>query len=158
MILYHGSNIKFDVVSLSASKNKRDFGQGFYTTTLWEQAREWAETLDFRNKKDGRWIYEFDFAENSDTIIKVFNGLSVEWLEFVKENRTKGGIQHDYDIVRGPVANDKTMETIGLYIDGTYTAEEALRRLKYMKPNNQISFHTEKAISYLKLLKRIQWN
>ncbi|MDR1924470.1 MAG: DUF3990 domain-containing protein [Planctomycetaceae bacterium] len=158
MILYHGSNIKFDVILLSASKNRRDFGLGFYTTTLFEQARNWAEILNFRYKQDGIWTYEFDFTEDSVIKTKVFNGLSIEWLEFVKENRIKGGIQHDYDIVCGPVANDKTMETVGLYIDGIYTGEEALNRLKYMKPNNQISFHTDKSLAYLKLLKRTKWN
>ncbi|GBU26329.1 hypothetical protein R83H12_03025 [Fibrobacteria bacterium R8-3-H12] len=43
MILYHGSNCEFDIISLEKSKNNRDFGRGFYTTTIEEQAREWAE-------------------------------------------------------------------------------------------------------------------
>ena len=37
LTLYHGSNYSFDTVDLSKSKDKRDFGRGFYTTTLREQ-------------------------------------------------------------------------------------------------------------------------
>ena len=38
MILYHGSNQDFSDVDLSKSKDKRDFGRGFYTTIIREQA------------------------------------------------------------------------------------------------------------------------
>ena len=40
LILYHGSNCNFDTIDLQKSKDKRDFGKGFYTTTLPEQADE----------------------------------------------------------------------------------------------------------------------
>ncbi|MDR1483194.1 MAG: DUF3990 domain-containing protein [Planctomycetaceae bacterium] len=49
-------------------------------------------------------------------------------------------------------------EVIGLYADRIYTVEETLKRLRYMKPNDQVSFHTKKAVDCLKLLKRIEWN
>ena len=45
LILFHGSNYNFDTVDLSKSKDRRDFGRGFYTTTLSEQAEDWAATL-----------------------------------------------------------------------------------------------------------------
>jgi hypothetical protein len=45
LILYHGSNHSFEEVDLSKSKDKRDFGRGFYTTTLHEQAEDWAKVL-----------------------------------------------------------------------------------------------------------------
>ncbi|MDR0609874.1 MAG: DUF3990 domain-containing protein [Planctomycetaceae bacterium] len=50
MILFHGSNICFDDVSLDFAKAKRDFGKGFYTTTIKEQATSWAENLCRRHK------------------------------------------------------------------------------------------------------------
>ena len=31
--------------------------------------------------------------------------------DLIKENRSKGGLQHKYDVVIGPVADDNTMET-----------------------------------------------
>ncbi|MCL2232160.1 MAG: DUF3990 domain-containing protein [Treponema sp.] len=45
VILYHGSNHNFDEIDLSKSKDRRDFGKGFYTTTISEQAEDWAQTL-----------------------------------------------------------------------------------------------------------------
>lgn len=67
--------------------------------------------------------------------IQRFDALNKDWLEFIKENRVKGGIQHDNDIVIGPVADDNTMETIQLYITNILSADEAVERLKYNKVN-----------------------
>ncbi|MBO5871082.1 MAG: DUF3990 domain-containing protein, partial [Bacteroidaceae bacterium] len=38
MILYHGTNVEFDVIDLAKSKPNKDFGQGFYLTADYEQA------------------------------------------------------------------------------------------------------------------------
>jgi hypothetical protein len=157
MILYHGSNVKFETVLLGKSKDRRDFGRGFYMTTLKDQAREWAEILNFRNGKDGIFVYEFELTNFDSLKTKIFDGISRDWLDFVKENRIKGGIQHEYDAVKGPVANDRTMETIGLYLSGTYSVDEALSRLSYMKPNDQVSIHSDKALENLKFIRRTEW-
>jgi len=58
-------------------------------------------------------------------------------------------IQHTFDVVIGPVANDYTMQTIQRYIDGVYEAEEAMRRLRYARVNDQVSLHTLRAMSLL---------
>ena len=63
-------------------------------------------------------------------------------------------LQHSYDVVVGPVADDNTMETVQLYIAGILTADEAVERLKYSKVNNQVSFHTERSLQYIKLVGR----
>ena len=81
--------------------------------------------------------------------IKRFDSLNQEWLEFIKRNRAQGGTQHTYDIVI-----DNTMETVQLYISGILTAEEAVKRLRYSKVNNQVFFHTEKALAYLRFIGR----
>jgi hypothetical protein len=108
LTLYHGSNCHFSDVNLSKSKNRRDFGRGFYLTTLQHQAEEWAEVLFARYGGDGIFVYEFEFEPNSDLKTKNFDGISEEWLNFVRDNRIKGDIQHNFDIVRGAVADDKT--------------------------------------------------
>jgi hypothetical protein len=151
MILYHGSNHDFSVVDLSKSKDKRDFGKGFYMTTIKNQAYEWAVKQFKRFGGAGIIVYEFELSAIDDLKIKKFDELSKEWLEFVMENRTKGGLQHGFDVVQGSVANDDTRETIAYYVVGIYSVEEALNRLRYMKPNDQISIHTEKALSNLHL-------
>jgi hypothetical protein len=72
----------------------------------------------------------------------------------VKDNRIAGGVSHGFDIVKGPVANDNTMPTIALYVDGTINAEAAIAQLKYFESNDQLSFHTERALEQLKFVER----
>ena len=154
LVLYHGSNIAFDEIDLGKSHNRRDFGRGFYCTVLESQAEEWAKRLYLRSHKGGRYVYRYLFRQTEDLKIKHFAALDQEWLEFIKENRTKGGIQHTYDVVVGPVADDNTMETVQLYLSGILKAEEAVERLRYNKVNNQVSFHTPLALEHLTLESR----
>ncbi|MCD8148437.1 MAG: DUF3990 domain-containing protein [Clostridiales bacterium] len=157
LILFHGTDVDFTEIQLNKSHNKRDFGTGFYTTILEEQARDWAYRLSLRNHAKKYYVMKFLFAENVGLKIKRFDSLNKEWLEFIKDNRSRGGLQHDYDIVIGPVADDNTMETVQLYVAGIFNAEEAVDRLRYNKVNNQVSFHTEKALEYLKFVGRDQY-
>ncbi|GHV96421.1 hypothetical protein AGMMS50293_27410 [Spirochaetia bacterium] len=154
MTLYHGSNVEFSAVDLAKSKDKRDFGKGFYLTTLKSQAESWAIRMYNRYGFEDSYVYEFELTITDDLRMKQFSGLTEEWLKFIAENRIKGGIQHNFDLVQGPVANDDTRETISYYIDGIYRVEEALRRLEYKLPNDQISIHTEKALSQLILTRK----
>jgi len=146
-VLFHGSNVEFEIPTLDRSRDKRDFGMGFYTTTVKTQAEEWAKHMVVRF---GGQPYIHTFELNYDDLaVKEFPGINLEWLELVKVNRTLGGIQHDFDVVIGPVANDYTMQTIQRYIDGVYEAEEAMRRLRYAKVNDQVSLHTPRAMALL---------
>ncbi|MDE7404795.1 MAG: DUF3990 domain-containing protein [Lachnospiraceae bacterium] len=154
LIIYHGTTKYFDEIDLSKSHNRRDFGIGFYTTILENQAKEWAYRQSLREKKSTYYVNQYSYEENSALRIKKFNGLTKEWLEFIRENRSKGGLQHNYDVVIGPVADDNTMETIQLYISGILNVKEAIERLRYNKVNNQVSFHTEEGVKCLKLLRR----
>ena len=55
----------------------------------------------------------------------------------------------DYDLVVGGVANDKVFNTVELFFDGWIDKAEAIKRLRYEKPNVQICFRTERALSLL---------
>lgn len=154
LVVYHGTCSEFEKIDLNKSHNRRDFGKGFYTTILQSQSKEWAYRLSMREKKNNYYVYEFLFEEADLLKVKRFDRLNEEWLEFIKANRSKGGLQHNYDVVIGPVADDNTMETVQLYIANILTASEAVERLRYNKINNQVSFHTEKALQYLKLVRR----
>lgn len=130
---------------------------GFYTTVLENQAKEWAYRLSLREKVNRYYVYQYTFYENEQIRIKRFESLNEEWLEFIKQNRSEGGLQHGYDVVIGPVADDNTMEAIQLYIANVLTANEAIERLRYNKVNNQISFHTETALKSLKMVRRASY-
>jgi hypothetical protein len=151
MKLYHGSNRDFTIVDLAKSKDNRDFGKGFYLTTLQNQAKDWAETLFDRYGGDGVFVYEFEFEIAEDLTFKKFDGLAEEWLNFVKDNRVKGGLQHSFDVIQGVVANDRTNRTLALFVEGIYTAKIAMKKLYRNKLNDQISIHTEKALKCLTL-------
>jgi hypothetical protein len=62
----------------------------------------------------------------------------------------------DYDIVIGGVANDKVFNTIELFFDGLIDKTESIKRLKYEKPNLQVCFRTEKAITLLKFKRSVK--
>lgn len=157
LIVFHGTVEDFKSIDLEKSHKNRDFGKGFYTTLLENQAKDWAFRLSLRNSVDKYFVKKFVFTEDSSLKIKRFNSLNEEWLEFIKSNRSDGNFIHDYDVVIGPVADDNTMETVQLYIAGTFTIQEAVNRLSFNKVNNQISFHTKKALNFIKYLEQAEY-
>jgi hypothetical protein len=157
MKIYHGSDALFDTISLSASRNYRDFGKGFYTTYMKEQAVGWANHMCRRHVTKTAYLYEYEYEDLSGLDVKQFSGYNKEWLEFVGLNRIQGGIQHNFYIVIGPVANDDTMETLRLYFRGLIDEEYTLHQLTFRKSNNQISFHTPKALQTIKQIGRTEW-
>ena len=152
-VVYHGTDTVFDVVDLAHSKNNRDFGTGFYTTTISAQAEDWARSVRVRNGSKGAYVQVYELALTGLNVLR-FDGLTIEWLDLVKENRSCGGCRHGYDAVIGPVANDNTLLTVNRYIQGVYTAEEAIRRLACFKANDQVSLHTPKALEQIRLVRR----
>ncbi len=152
MILYHGSNIIIEQIDLSKSKPNKDFGRGFYLSDNEAQAYEMAV---FKSMQLGGEpaISKFEF---DDTImneaslrVKVFEDYSEEWADFVYANR-EGKPVDLYDIVYGPIANDKVGLQIRKLKDGTIDKAEFMNRLKYMKGVTfQFFFGSEEAIKHL---------
>ncbi|WP_105177100.1 DUF3990 domain-containing protein [Clostridium cagae] len=158
LVLFHGTNTVFDEIDLKSSKDKRDFGKGFYTTTLESQSKSWAQNMFIRYGGSGIYVMKFKLKDISDLKVKEFKGLDEEWLNMIKNNRLNGGIQHDYDVVIGPVADDNTMRTVALYVDGIYNESMAIEQLKFSKSNNQVSLHTIRALSKLEFLGRDEYD
>ena len=155
MILYHGSNVAIDHIELEKSKPFKDFGQGFYLSENEGQALDMAQlkALTFGGKP---FVSKFEFdtslMHNSDLRIKIFKEYSEEWADFVFANREGTDVEH-YDIVYGPIANDKVGLQIRKLKDGSIDKTEFLNRLKYMKGiTYQYYFGTERAIKHLKRL------
>ena len=155
MILYHGSNMAIDKIDLEMSKPNKDFGKGFYLSENESQAMEMA---NFKSALLGGEpiVTKFEFndlmMQSSDLRIKIFANYSEEWADFVFANR-EGYKVELYDIVYGPIANDKVGLQIRKLKDGSIDKAEFLNRLKYMKGiTYQYYFGTEKSIQYLKKL------
>lgn len=155
MILYHGSNMVIDKIDLEMSKPNKDFGKGFYLSENESQAMEMA---NFKSALLGGEpiVTKFEFNElmmqSSDLCIKIFTDYSEEWADFVFANREGNDVEL-YDIVYGPIANDKVGLQIRKLKDGSIDKAEFLNRLKYMKGiTYQYYFGTEKSIQYLEKL------
>ncbi len=163
MKLYHGSNVEIDVVDLSRCMPYKDFGRGFYTTVLEDQAWRMAER---RARLEGGTpvvtVYEVpdDLTEKQDLSCRIFaDKPTVEWAVFVKNNRDRRfediaspecNTDNKYDLVVGPVANDTVGLLIRQFSRGTIDAEYLRKEFDFGTLTNQYTFHTEKAISYLK--------
>ncbi|MBR1491194.1 MAG: DUF3990 domain-containing protein [Bacteroidaceae bacterium] len=158
MKLYHGTNKPFTEIELSKSQVGKDFGCGFYLSANEAQARELAE---FKTNLLGGTptilTYEFDetVLHNDDVSFQSFDAYTREWAEFVfanRNNRQRENI-HTFDIVYGPIANDKVGVQIRNVLENNIDMETFLKRLQYMKGITfQYFFATEKALKLLRQL------
>ena len=140
MRVYHGSIVAVKEPLANVGRRNLDFGQGFYVTDLQEQAISWAARPFNAGKPQILNIYEFDREWVSSSGFKVlhFEKYDGDWLDFVVANRRGMMLWKDYDMVEGGIANDDVFNTIELYLSELIPKEEALKRLQYEKPNNQI--------------------
>lgn len=148
--LYHGSTMKIDCPLSTVGRKNLDFGQGFYVTTIREQAEKWARFVASRHlalQVPCVNIYEMDL----DCVLKHFNVLSfsdydIRWLDFVVACRNGEDLWRQYDMVTGGVADDKVIDTVEDYKNGIIDADKALGQLRFYKPNNQICISNQEII------------
>lgn len=148
MILYHGSYVEVVKPDLVHSRSNVDFGCGFYVTPLREQAVKWCGKFKRRGREGIISSYFYDVCRENELKILKFDSYSEEWLDFILNCR-RGKDTTDYDLIVGGVANDRVFNTVELFFDGLIDKTEAINRLRYEKPNLQICFRTEKALSLL---------
>ena len=152
MICYHGSDTIVDAPRILEAKRPLDFGGGFYVTTSEKQAKSWAIKVAYRNNHNHRCVnrYEFDLEKaKSELTVIHFEIADEKWLDFICDNRS-GKSTGDYDVVIGPVADDRVYRVVVEYENGDLDKETALKNLKTESLCDQILFHTEKALKYLK--------
>lgn len=154
MKLYHGSIEEVRNPEIRIPNRTLDYGNGFYTTTSYNQAKEWVQRKITENNTNHGFvnIFEFDESMLQQLNCLIFNSPSEEWLDFVMNNRTKKGFNHQYDIVYGPVANDRVYAAFTLYESGLLNKENLIGELKTYKLVDQYLFHTEKSLQALKFI------
>ena len=124
MKLYHGSSVVVRKPLIERGRKTTDFGKGFYTTT--------------------------DLEADEFQVLR-YQGATEKWLDFVVQNR-KGVLEHHYDLVMGPVANDRLYATITLYEKGDLSVEAAIVQLKTHVLFDQLSFHSREALKCLRFI------
>ena len=159
MKLYHGSNVNIESIDLSKSKPNKDFGKGFYLSGNEEQAFAMAsqKVIQMESGSETINVYEFEERHLTDGSlnVKIFETYDEEWAEFILKNRNKKntGKMHDYDIVVGPIVDDKVGVQIRLFMEEYIDITTLLNRLKFIKGMTvQYYFGTERAIQTLKKL------
>lgn len=155
LTLYHGSTVNIDSIDLTKSRPNKDFGRGFYLSADRQQAWRMAE---FKALTEGGTpvmnTYRFDeqVLTSDELQVLIFDGYTREWADFIFLNRNNqhDDPAHDYDIVYGPIANDRVGVQIGKYEAGDITLDQFLENLKYMKGVTfQYYFGTERALTKL---------
>lgn len=159
MRVYHGSFIEIVEIDLSKCEIGKDFGQGFYVTNIKEQAQFWAKRKGLENDTQG-FVTEFEFNENAFLHFKLktlrFDDYNEHWLDFVTKNRdiTQKHPTHNYDIVEGPVADDKIATRIKKYVNGAISKQQFLEDLRFIKPTHQICFCTGRSLQMLDFVEK----
>lgn len=144
MKLFHSSNVAVSSPDVVHSRDYLDFGKGFYLTTLRDQAEKYAQR--FIRRRQSGWLNEYSFEfDPGQWNILMFDSYSHQWLDFVSKCR-KGLDDTDFDLVIGGIANDKVIQTLDRYFEGTLTAEQTLGILKYEKPNIQYCIRSQEMI------------
>lgn len=151
MKIYHGSIEKVESPEIRESNRTLDYGQGFYTTTSYEQAEAWVRRRmnEKRTSRGYVCVYELNKAALESLNRLIFEQPTEEWVDFVMKNRTQKGYVHEYDIVYGPVANDRVYAAFALYEGGLINKQALIAELKVYKLVDQYLFHTEKALQAL---------
>lgn len=156
MILYHGTTLEIEEIDLQKSKPNKDFGKGFYLSADKEQAVAMAEYKAMQIDATPI-VNAFEFDEknlkSASLKVKVFKEYDKEWADFIFANRNNPSSEcvHDYDVVIGPIANDRVGMQIRKYMEQEIDLPTFIERLKYMKGITiQYYFGTERAISLLK--------
>jgi hypothetical protein len=101
-----------------------------------------------------------EYNLNEDALNKFrclfFDAPTEEWLDFVMKNRTDKHFTHNYDIVYGPVANDRVYAAFALYEGGLLTKQNLIAELKTYKLVDQYLFHTPQSLQAISFIKARQ--
>lgn len=151
MKLYHGSLEIVQKPEIRKANRTLDYGSGFYTTTSYEQAEAWVKRRMDEAKRAKGYVNVYDIPDVFPPVLRqlFFQSPTEEWVDFVMRNRTEKGYVHDYDIVYGPVANDRVYAAFALFEGGLLNKQDLIKELKAYKLVDQYLFHTEVALQTL---------
>lgn len=154
MKLYHGSLEIVQQPEIRLSNRTLDYGSGFYTTTSYQQAKDWVKRRMNERKLELGFVnvYEFDKSSLDQLNCLIFEKPTEEWVDFVMSNRTEKDFSHPYDIVYGPVANDRVYAAFALFEGGILDKQSLINELKTYKLVDQYLFHTEAALQAIKFI------
>lgn len=151
MKLYHGSVEIVAQPEIRLSDRTLDYGNGFYTTTSCRQAEDWVSRRMSEQRLAQGFVNIFEFDESALQTLNclIFHSPTEAWLDFVMQNRTKKDYSHSYDIVYGPVANDRVYAAFALYEGNLLSKQNLIAELRTYKLVDQYLFHTDAVLRFL---------
>ena len=156
MILYHGTNAVIKNIDITQSRVGKDFGLGFYLTPDKQVAHRQAERKFEQFGMGEVLVYKYFIDEEALKTLKVlrFDDYSLDWARFVLSNRRNRSRQqiHEYDIVKGPIADDVVGYQIRRVEEGIISEEQFLEEIKFHTVTIQYLFATQKAINLLQAI------
>ena len=171
LVLYHGSYTEVREPDLSKCAKYKDFGQGFYLTSSFDQACSFAKltlrksrTNNIARPDDKPTVSRFSFRTAGQPIdVQSFETANEEWLHCVVAHRKKGLFPASLaafahcDVIVGKIANDQTNATITTYMaeafgtPGTAQADQiCMSLLLPERLTDQFCFRTDNALSHLR--------
>lgn len=141
-MVYHGSNVEVANPRIIQNGFYKDFGYGFYCTNIEKQAKRWAIT-----RRGDSIVNKYVYSSNTSLKTLVFDEMSDEWLQFVVDCRR--GIEHKYDIIEGPMADDQIWDFVEDYMEERITKKAFWELVKFKYPTHQIVFCTDDALKTL---------
>lgn len=142
-MIYHGSNVEVSSPRILVNGFYKDFGYGFYCTKLEKQAKRWALT-----KRGASVVNAYQYTPNDKLSKLTFETMTEEWLDFVANCRI--GIEHQYDVVEGPMADDQVWDYVEDFISGRISRAAFWELVKFKYPTHQIVFCTQEALKMLR--------
>jgi hypothetical protein len=155
--LYHGSKsgIHGDIASIS--RERCDFGRGFYMGT--ERTQPLTLICNYERAK----LYTVKVNLSSLKILNIEVGL--DWALFVAYNRGKmesikttstyhhfQNLANDCDMIIGPIANDRMFVVLDRFFRGDITDTALVHSLSALKLGKQYVATTQKACSQIKIM------
>ena len=132
MKLFHGSNTVVDRPDVARSRDRLDFGRGFYLTSVKKQVELWARRKAMR--AGGRPLVNvYDFTEGD-----------VSGNVLVFEQNDRGESQDEgFDLIAGGVADDQVYRAVDLYYKGLWTLDRTIEELSFYDRNDQYCFKSQ---------------
>lgn len=157
MKLYHGSVERVETPEIRMPNRTLDYGAGFYLTSSYEQAENWVRRK-FKGDIIRGWLNVYDYDETIEKTLSVlsFDKPDERWLDFVMANRMDREFVHSYDVVKGPVANDRVYAAFAIYEAGLISKDTLITELKAYKLVNQILLHSEVALNAISFIEAME--
>lgn len=169
--VFHGTYTYFSKIDLKKCKPWKDFGQGFYVTKNFTQAKKFAKkkfkevqrseskikdiapyVLVFEQTNMNVDIYKFDSknAENMRLWFKTIFAYRNDYLEFISEDILSK------DVIEGKIADDGTREILNNFdiedLNDHYIMDKNIKRCLPDKLSTQLCYKTQKAVNTLKFV------